>query len=145
MTRRARLPRRAALAIAIGLLLAAAAGGTGGWLLRGEHEDAPPDVTGGAALNSLPPAPVRVGAETVRLPEGGRERVSYGGPTFGIVRSGRLEVNEEPGRRVYDPGDLVVSEGDDPLTLHALSAVTMDVVRLLPPGAKAVTTLGPAP
>jgi quercetin dioxygenase-like cupin family protein len=130
------------LALALAAVLAAgvALGVTGDRLLVGESEDEPA-VRGEGMLDELPDAPVTVRAETVLLPAGFRSRHLHGGPTFNSVESGTVEIEDERGTSVYGPGEFFFEPGGRPHEIRVVADVRLDVVRLLPPGARATTEL----
>jgi quercetin dioxygenase-like cupin family protein len=133
------------VAIVVLAFIAGALLGVGGMSLRGEPFRTPPavpsfDATG--RLDALPPGPVEVIAETVRLGQGFTNRHHHGGPTFNFVADGRVRITEDDGTsREYGPGDFFFEPADRPHTLEVLSDVRFDVLRLIPPGREATTTL----
>lgn len=123
------------------VVLALGAGVAIGLLLGGGDEaPVPPRLPAAEApLAALPPGPVRVVSETVSLPEGFTSRHVHGGPTLNRVRTGRVVVADAEGRAEHGPGDLFVEPAGNPHTITVLRGATLDVVRLLPPGAEATT------
>lgn len=101
-----------------------------------------PEVAGRGTLELLPPGPVRVIAETVRLGSGFRSRHSHGGPTFNLVRSGVVEIVEPAGTRRYGAGELFFEPGGRLHTIVVVDSARLDVLRLLPPGAAPTTDAG---
>jgi quercetin dioxygenase-like cupin family protein len=128
------------LAFIAGLVL-----GIGGMSLRDLPPRAAPSVPSFAAtgrLESLPQGPVEVITETVQLGRGFTSRHQHGGPTFNFVVAGRVQITEDNGMvKQFGPGEVFFEPADRPHTIEVLSEVRMDVLRLIPPGAAATTTL----
>lgn len=137
--------RRPQLHVVVGLCLGVLIGGAAVGLLGADHE--PPPLRGAGTLEEVPDGPVEVVAETVRIPAGFTNRHVHGGPTFNTVRSGLVVITddgEERGRR-YGAGDFFFEPADSPHTIEALEDTRIDVLRLLPEGAPATTTLPDEP
>jgi len=117
--------------------------GIGGMSLRGGPAPAAvPSFAATGTLQTLPPGPITVIAETVRLEQGFTNRHHHGGPTFTFVVAGRARITEDDGTsREYGPGEFFFEPAGRPHALEVLSDVRFDVLRLLPPGAAATTTL----
>jgi hypothetical protein len=107
----------------------------------GSDEPDRAQLVAAGTLASLPPAPVQVRAETVVLPSGFRSRHRHGGPTFNFVQRGSVEIVDPDGRARHDRGGFFFEPGGRPHTITVLEDATLDVVRLLPPGAEATTEL----
>jgi quercetin dioxygenase-like cupin family protein len=75
----------------------------------------------------------------VRLPNGFRSRHRHGGPTFTIVVSGVVEIDEGGGTKRYGPDELFFEPAGRVHELRVLADARLDVIRLLPPGAAATT------
>ncbi|MGH8903610.1 MAG: cupin domain-containing protein [Egibacteraceae bacterium] len=135
--RRNRTVTTIVLAFVVGLALGVGASN----LFRKAAEARPPfDVSG--RLDSLPRGPVDVAAETVKLPQGFTDRHEHGGPTFNFVVAGRVRITEEDGSvRELGPGQFFFEPADLPHTIEVLSDARLDVLRLVPPGARATTSL----
>lgn len=118
--------------LAVGLVLGLGAG----WLVWGPSEPES-EVNGAGTLARLPGGPVEVTAETVRLGAGFRSRHVHGGPTFNLVRAGEVEIVEGGSRRRYGRGELFFEPAGRPHTIIVLERARLDVLRLLPPGARA--------
>jgi quercetin dioxygenase-like cupin family protein len=131
-----RLALVAVLAFAVGIVL-----GVAGDRLLGGDEESPAAVRGGGTLSDLPRGPLEVRAETVVLSAGFRSRHVHGGPTFNTVESGRVEIEDENGTRVYEAGDFFFEPTEAPHSIRVLEDTKLEVVRLLPPGAEATTEL----
>lgn len=136
-----------ALWLLAALIVGACAGAAATALvLRGE--DAPAPLSGPSArgtLEELPVGPVTVVAETVRLGDGFASRHRHGGPTFNLVRRGRVEIVDEGGARVLGPGRFFFEPPERTHLIRALDDATLDVLRLLPPGARATSEVAPPP
>ncbi|MBA3787401.1 MAG: hypothetical protein H0X21_01740 [Actinobacteria bacterium] len=128
---------RTILALVAAAVLGAAVGVTGDRLLS--EPGLGPEVTGSGTLELLPPAPVRVVAETVRLGQGFSSRHLHGGPTFNLVRSGVVRIEEPGGPRRYGAGELFFEPAERTHTIVVLEAARLDVLRLLPEGAAPTT------
>jgi quercetin dioxygenase-like cupin family protein len=98
-------------------------------------------LQGGGRLDTLPAGPVEVVAETVELPAGFVSRHEHGGPTFNLIRRGRVEIDDRGGTTTYGPGGFFFEPGDTPHEIRVRTDARLDVVRLLPPGAHATTEL----
>jgi hypothetical protein len=94
---------------------------------------------GGGTLEELPAGPVKVLAESIRLPGGYESTQLHGGPTFNIVESGEIEIIDMGRARSYAAGDFFFEPEGRPHTIRVLETATLTVVRLLPPGAEATT------
>jgi quercetin dioxygenase-like cupin family protein len=90
-------------------------------------------------LETLPPGPVTVRAETVRLPAGFQSTHVHGGPTFNIVESGKVEIVEGGRAKSYGPGELFLEPAGREHTIRVVETATLSVIRLLPPGAEETT------
>jgi hypothetical protein len=133
-------PVRLALVVVLALAVGIALGVAGDRLLDGDEESLPA-VRGGGTLSAVPAGPLEVRAETVLLPAGFRSRHLHGGPTFNTVESGRVEIEDANGTRVYEAGEFFFEPAEAPHTIRVLADARLDVVRLLPPGAPATTEL----
>lgn len=132
---------RAVLAITLALVVGLALGVGGTNLLRKAAEARAPFGAAGK-LESLPQGPVDVTAETVKLPQGFTDRHEHGGPTFNFVVVGQVRITEENGSvRELGPGQFFFEPADLPHTIEVLSDARLDVLRLVPPGAEATTSL----
>jgi quercetin dioxygenase-like cupin family protein len=129
---------RLALALSAALAAGIVFGAAGERLLGGQAESAP-TLHGGGTLAELPDGPVTVRAQSVLLPAGFRSRHLHGGPTFNAVESGMVEIEDERGTHIYGPGDFFFEPDDRPHEIRVLSDARLDVVRLLPPGARETT------
>ena len=96
-------------------------------------------VQGGGTLETLPPGPVAVRAESVRLPAGFQSTHVHGGPTFNIVESGKVEIVEGGKAKSYGPGDFFFEPAGREHTIRVVETATLSVIRLLPPGAEETT------
>lgn len=90
-------------------------------------------------LEEVPPPPLRVLAERVRLPAGFESTHFHGGPTFNFVDFGRVEIEEEGRQTVYGPGAFFFEPEGRVHTIRVLETTQLAVLRLLPPGAEATT------
>lgn len=127
---------RAVLAITLAFIVGLGIGA------YGTRVQAAPPFSAAGRLESLPQGPVDVVAETVRLPEGFTNRHSHGGPTFNFVVAGRVRITEEDGSvRQFGPGQFFFEPTARPHTIEVESDARLDVLRLVPPGASATTTL----
>lgn len=140
---------RRAVPVLLALLLGAALG-AGAIGLRGDRAppatadpsrvdlaDAPGPV---GTLAAVPPGPLEVLTETVRLQAGFAERHVHGGPTFNTIVSGRVRVVEDDGRTLeYGPGGFFFEPADSPHVIEILEPARIDVLRLLPDGAAGTT------
>jgi hypothetical protein len=127
---------RVALALALGVAL-----GVSGARFLADNDDDGPWVRGEGVLAELPEGPVAVRAETVVLPAGFRSQHVHGGPTFNSIESGEVEIADERGTSVYGPGEFFFEPGGRPHEIRVVADARLDVVRLLPPGARATTEL----
>ncbi|MGH8886297.1 MAG: cupin domain-containing protein [Egibacteraceae bacterium] len=135
--RRNRAVIAAVLAFVGGLAL-----GVGGMSALENAPPAPPPFDASGRLELLPQGPVDVTAETVRLPRGFTNRHRHGGPTFNFIRSGQVRIKEEDGSvRQFGPGQFFFEPAEQPHTIEVESDARLDVLRLVPPGSQATTTL----
>ncbi len=134
--------RARVLAAVLAALVLAALAALAVWWPRPGPADQLPRLAAGGTLAALPEGPVEVVAETVRLRAGFRERHVHGGPTFNHVIGGRVRLIEEDGTvRELGAGGFFFEPADRPHTIEVLEAARLDVVRLVPEGAEATTSL----
>ena len=131
---------RSIAAVTVALLVGASLGVAGSRLLGGDAALRPALIREGT-LATLPRAPVGVRAERVVLRSGFRSRHRHGGPTFNFVEAGRVAIADGRVREVHGAGDFFFEPADRPHSISVLEGATLNVVRLLPPGAPATTEL----
>jgi quercetin dioxygenase-like cupin family protein len=125
----------AGVALALGVVLGAVGGST---LAR---QARPGDLAGAGRLETLPPGPVEVIAEAVELPAGFVSHHAHGGPTFNLVRDGVVVIDDQRGTTSYRAGGFFFEPADTPHRIRVESDARLEVIRLLPPGARATTEL----
>jgi hypothetical protein len=90
-------------------------------------------------LEEAPEPPLRVFAETVRLPDGFESRRVHGGPAFTFVLLGRVEIERGERRAIYGPGAFFFVPEGELYTLRVLDTAQVATLRLVPPGAQPTT------
>ncbi len=134
-------PSRAVVLAVAALLVGVGIGAFGAAAMS--REPLPGRLAGRGTLKTLPPGPVDVIAETVELPAGFVSHHEHGGPTLNLVRGGRVEIKDERGATTFGPGGFFFEPAGTPHRIEVVQDARLEVIRLLPPGARATTELAP--
>lgn len=127
--------------VAAAVVLAAVLGFFGGRLSNDGASDEEAAVIAEGTLATLPEGPVAVRAERVVLPAGFFSRHFHGGPTFNFVDAGTVVIASGGERKRYEAGGFFFEPARRVHSITVLDDARLRVVRLLPPGVEATTSV----